>query len=302
MSEADYPSVYQLLKKYHIQPKKGLGQNFLADENHLKKILTAADLSPEDTVLEIGPGLGTLSARLTAQVRRVVAVEIDGQMVEILRAEMGTRPNFSVVMADILAVDPAAVLSQSNKVTELTESSTPSPDFIPGQSYHVVANLPYYITSAIIQHLLEALHPPQKIIITVQKEVAQRIVASPGQMSILAVSVQFYGRPTLCHTIPANAFVPSPKVDSAVLRIDRYQTPPVTVADRVMFFRLVKAGFGQKRKQLKNALATGLHKPQAEIKALMQAAGIDQTRRAQTLSLGEWARLTEVIADQEIRD
>lgn len=282
MSKNLYPSVHYLLKKYNLRPKKRLGQNFLADENHLGKIIAAADMSPADTVLEIGPGLGTLSVPLATTVKRVVAVEVDPLLVDVLNIELAAATNFSVVQANILDVDPAQVLA------------THHPDFIPGDTYHVVANLPYYITSAIIQHLLEAPHPPRRIVITLQKEVAQRVVARPGQMSILAVSVQFYGQAKLCHTIPANAFVPPPKIDSALLRIDRYHHPPVVVADPVHFFRLVKAGFGQKRKQLKNSLAAGLGKPQAEIISMMQAAGIDPARRAQTLSVAEWGALAEI--------
>lgn len=279
MSEKDLPSVFQLLKKYNIRPKKGLGQNFLGDENHLHKIVTAAELSPEDVVLEIGPGLGALSLPLAQAVGQVVAVEIDARMVEILQTEFSTLANFRVLQANILDLDPAHTLAQY------------LPDFTPGEPYHVVANLPYYITSAIIQHLLEAPHPPQTITITVQKEVAQRIVAKPGHMSILAVSVQFYGQPRLCHTIPANAFVPPPKVESAVLRIDCYAQSPLAVSDTQRFFRIVKAGFSQKRKQLKNSLAGGLGMSQTETAEWLHAAGLDATRRAQTLSLSEWGVL-----------
>jgi 16S rRNA (adenine1518-N6/adenine1519-N6)-dimethyltransferase len=280
-----YLSVYQLLKKYNIRPKKSLGQNFLADENHLRKIVAAANLSSQDVVLEIGPGLGVLSASLAEAAGQVVAVETDAAMVDILRAEMAGVANFHVVRANILDVDPAAALAAH------------CPEFAPGDTYHVAANLPYYITSAIIQHLLEAPHPPQRIVITVQKEVAQRITARPGQMSLLAVSVQFYGQPRLCHTIPANAFVPPPKVESAVLSIDRYRQPPLEVDDRAAFFRVVKAGFSQKRKQLKNSLAAGLHMPQVEVVAWMEAAGIDPVRRAETLSLPEWGALVKLAAN-----
>lgn len=273
---------YQLLKKYGLEPKKGLGQNFLVDPNHLRKIIDAADLSAEDVVLEIGPGLGALTAPLTETARAVVAVEVDIDMVRVLSAEI-TAENFSVTQADILDVDPASVLSDS------------LPEFSAGDEYVVVANLPYYITSAIIRKLLEAPHPPKTIVITIQKEVAQRIVAETGKMSLLAVSVQFYGNPTLCHTIPATAFLPPPKVDSAVLRIDRHDTPPVQIDDPTRYFRVVKAGFSQKRKQLKNSLAGGLHKSQTEVAELMQQVGIDPRRRAETLSLTEWAVLTELL-------
>jgi 16S rRNA (adenine1518-N6/adenine1519-N6)-dimethyltransferase len=276
-------SVFQLLKKYQIRPKKGLGQNFLADANHLAKIIEAADLAADDIVLEIGPGLGALSVPLAERAGAVVAVEVDSAMVEVLRQEMISSPNFQVVEANILTVDPAQLLADH------------WPDFTPDTPYFVIANLPYYITSAIIQHLLEAPHPPRRLVITVQKEVAQRIVARPGEMSILAVSVQFYGQARLCHTIPATAFVPPPKVASAVIRIDLYDRPQIDVARSADFFRVVKAGFGQKRKQLKNSLAAGLHRSQAEVADQMVSVGINPTRRAQTLSLEEWATLTRVL-------
>ena len=175
-------STYNLLKKYNIRPKKGLGQNFLSDPNHVKKVVTAAQLAPTDTVLEIGPGLGALTLPLSQVAQSVVAVEIDETMLNILSAEVKA-PNLYFHHADILTVDPAYLLH------------TTLPNFSLGQPYVVVANLPYYITSAIIRHLLEVPHPPQRIIITIQKEVAQRITAKPGRMSLLAVSVQFYGNP-----------------------------------------------------------------------------------------------------------
>jgi 16S rRNA (adenine1518-N6/adenine1519-N6)-dimethyltransferase len=276
-------SIYGLLKQYNIRPKKGLGQNFLADANHLAKIVAAAELQPDDVVLEIGPGLGALSLPLAQTAKAVVAVELDAVMVEILQTELAYLTNFKALHADILTVDPVQVIAAN------------CADFQPGQPYQVVANLPYYITSAVIRQLLEAAYPPQKIIITVQKEVAQRVVAQPGKMSILAVAVQFYGQPTLCHTIPASAFVPSPKIDSAVLRIDCYKQPPVVVTNQKRFFQVVRAGFGQKRKQLKNSLAAGLHLSQSEVAVQMAQVGIDPTRRAETLSLAEWGVLAAVF-------
>ncbi len=271
-----------LLQKYNLRPKKGLGQNFLTDSNHLRKIIAAAELTPADTVLEIGPGLGALTAPLAETARAVVAVEVDADMVRVLHAEISA-PNFRLVQADILAVSPAAVLAAQ------------LPYFSPGDDYVVVANVPYYITSGIIRHLLESEHPPRRTVLTIQKEVAQRITAGPGKMSVLAVSVQFYGAPTLRHIIPADAFSPPPKVDSAVLRIDRHPSPPVPVDDPRRFFRVVKAGFSQKRKQLKNSLSAGLHRPQSEIVPLLESVGIDPRRRAETLSLAEWASLTKTL-------
>lgn len=266
-------SVSELLRKYDLRPRKGLGQHFLADPYHLTRIVEATELGERDAVLEIGPGLGALTRLLAGRVPagRVVAVELDPQMVHLLRMELGHLPNLTLVEADILAVEP--------------------PRLIPGGNYVVVANLPYYITSAVMRHLQESRPPPRRLVVTVQREVAQRMVAGPGKMSLLAVSTQFYGRPALVHRIPAGAFIPPPKVDSAVVRVDTYTAPPVEVADAELFFRVVRAGFGQKRKQLKNALAAGLGRPVAEVAAVMAAAGIDPRRRAETLSLAEWAAL-----------
>jgi 16S rRNA (adenine1518-N6/adenine1519-N6)-dimethyltransferase len=267
-----------LLKKYNLSPKKGLGQNFLAEAHHLEQIVAAAELSAADTVIEIGPGPGTLTHRLGQQAGRVIAVELDGQMVNLLRAEYGHLPNLTVVQADILQTRLADLLPA-------------------GQTqYKVVGNLPYYITSAVIRHLLESAPPPQRIIATVQKEVAERMVAQPGDLSVLGVSVQFYSRAALVHHIPAAAFYPPPQVDSAVVRLDTYPEPPVAVADTARFFQVVKPGFGQKRKQLKNSLMAGLRLSAGETAAALQAAGIEPTRRAQTLTLTEWGRLTAALA------
>ena len=278
-----------LLKKYNLQPKKGLGQNFLTDPHHLQKIVDAADLSPADTVLEIGPGPGTLTGHLCDAAGHVIAVELDSQMVHLLRTEYGHYANLTVVEADILQLAISRQSTLSNQPFTIHHSQFTI------HNYKVVANLPYYITSAVLRHLLESHSRPQRMVVTVQKEVAERIVAQPGQMSLLAVSIQFYGRPTLVHRISAGAFYPSPKVDSAVVRIDPYPQPPMPVADVDQFFRVVKAGFGQKRKQLKNTLAAGLHLPPTQVVAALESAGIDPKRRAQSLSLPEWGGLVEAL-------
>lgn len=263
-----------LLKKYNLQPRKGLGQNFLVDPHHLAKIVEIAELTSADTVLEIGPGPGTLTRLLAAAAGQVIAIELDRGMVNLLQHEL-PYPNLTVIEADILE-------------TQLPITNPQSP-------YKVVANLPYYITSAVLRHVLETTPRPQRVVVTVQKEVAQRMVAQPGDMSLLAISVQFYGQPKLVHHIPAGAFFPPPKVDSAVVRIDTYTEPPVPVADVERFFRVIKAGFSQKRKQLKNSLSAGLHQPTTQIATALHQAGIDPTRRAETLSLAEWARLAELL-------
>jgi 16S rRNA (adenine1518-N6/adenine1519-N6)-dimethyltransferase len=316
--------VRELLDKYNLRPRKGLGQHFLADPNILRKIVEAAELSSKMAVLEIGPGLGTLTRLLAQAAGRVVAVELDQAMIGLLRQELAYLPNLELVQGDILQLDPAVLMRGPHSPnlpwpTRQPVLPAPAPGLPslcrdgapvgaaqvagPGgrqspPTYIVVANLPYYITSAAIRHLLEADPPPRRLVLTVQREVAERMVASPGDMSMLAVSVQFYGRPRIVAKIPAGAFVPPPKVDSAVVRIDTYDSTPVQVPGTETFFRVVRAGFGQKRKQLKNALAAGLGLPSAEVVGALTRAGVDPRRRAQTLSLDEWASLVREVASQ----
>ena len=283
-------SVRQILDKYNLRPRKELGQHFLADPNILRKIVEAADLSPETVVLEIGPGLGMLTRWLAEAADRVLAVELDEGMIGVLREELAYLPNLELVQGDILQLDPAALIGDP---TSSDLGSTPL-------GYTVVANLPYYITSAAIRHLLEAEPPPNRLVLTVQLEVARRIVAEPGDMSLLAVSVQFYGRPRIIAKIPAGAFAPPPKVDSAVVRIDTYGAPQVDVPDVEVFFRVARAGFAQKRKQIKNALGAGLGLPPEEVAAVMARTGIEPQRRAQTLSLVEWAALAREFGQYQV--
>jgi 16S rRNA (adenine1518-N6/adenine1519-N6)-dimethyltransferase len=273
--------VRRLLREFDLQPKKGLGQNFLVSEGALRRIVAAADLEPGDVVLEVGPGLGTLTRLLAQQAKRVMAVELDQRLVEILSQTLADFPNVKVVQGDILEMEPGG----SGGLSGLAPN------------YKVVANLPYYITSAVLRHLLTAKVKPQLIVVTVQREVAQRMTASPGQMSLLSVSVQFYGRPKIVARIPAGAFYPVPKVNSAVVRIDLYESPTVTVADVDRFFEIVRAGFGQKRKQLRNALAQGMSLPAGTVVEALRRAGVDEKRRAQTLSLEEWTRVTQEMVD-----
>lgn len=267
-----------LLDHHEIRPKKKLGQNFLHDPGALEKIVTTAELMREDTVLEVGPGTGTLTKFLAESVRRVLAVEIDERLKPILDDELVDYPNVWVVYQDILALDVAALLQ---------------PD-----DYIVVANVPYYITSAILRHLLDVEHKPRRLVLTVQHEVAERLVAQPDDMSLLAVSVQFYGQPHIVNRLKPAAFWPRPDVDSAVVRIDVYDQPPVDVPDDTTFFEVVRAGFGQKRKQLKNSLGSGLGLATGEAADLLEIAEIDPRRRAETLSLVEWAALTRAVAGE----
>ncbi len=275
--------VAALLKQYQLRPKKSLGQNFLTDEHALAQIVASAGVTRDDVVLEIGPGLGSLTRHLAQAARHVVAVEIDRMLIPPLESVIAREayPNVSIVPGDILQIDPAALLSP----------------YLTGERarYKVVANIPYYITSAIIRHLLEAPIQPGTIVLTVQLEVAQRIIAQPDDMNLLAVSVQFYGTPRIVQRVKAGAFYPAPDVDSAVVRIDLPDEPQYAVDDVEVFFKAAKAGFGQKRKQLHNALRTGLALPGEQIDALLTAAGIDPKRRAETLSLPEWVNLVEKL-------
>ena len=261
-----------LLRRFGLRPDKRLGQNFLIDENALRKIVEIAPISLEEAVLEVGPGLGGLTRLLATQAQKVVAVELDERLIPILKQVLSTYPNVQIVQGDILALDPVQLIDTSH--------------------YQVVANIPYYITSALVRHLLEAGRRPSCLVLTVQREVAGRICASPGEMSLLALSVQVYGQPQIRAHIPAGAFYPSPKVDSAVIRVDIYQQPVIPHPLLGSFFRLAKAGFSQRRKTLGNALAAGLAWPKSKAEAMLLAAEIDPRRRAETLSLAEWEALT----------
>jgi 16S rRNA (adenine1518-N6/adenine1519-N6)-dimethyltransferase len=274
LPELDVP---RLLRQYGLHPHKSLGQNFLMDESALRLVVEAAQISPQEVVLEIGSGLGSLTRHLALRARLVVAVELDSDLIPPLKLVVGQYPNVQVVEGDILALDPVQLVFQ--------------------QEYVVVANIPYYITSALIRHLLEAKIPPQRLILTVQREVAKRICASPGEMSLLALSVQVYGHPEIIAQIPAGAFYPPPNVDSAILRIDLFPSPPIPSSDLDTFFRLSKAGFSQKRKTLRNALSAGLALSPAKVEAMLSAAQIDPMRRAETLDIPEWHRLTTIYSN-----
>lgn len=262
-----------LLKKYGLRPHKGLGQNFLQDPIVLEKILAAAEIQPTDTVLEIGPGLGSLTRYLAASAKEVVAVELDQYLLPPLKAILAPYSNVRFIHGDILDLNPNELIQE--------------------KEYVVAANIPYYITSAVIRHLLQSKSKPKRIVLTIQKEVAQRVCEAPGDMSILALSVQVYGIPHIAAHIPAGAFHPSPNVDSAVLVIDIYPEPRIPQELLDMFFKLIKAGFGQKRKTLRNSLSSGLSISTADAAELLTRAGIDPMRRAETLSIEEWQRLCE---------
>lgn len=292
----------EFLRQYELKPKQSLAQNFLVDESYLARIAAAATLASTDVVLEIGPGPGTLTSHLAAQAGQVVAVELDDRLIAPLQTEFADHTNVTIVHGDILTLDPGALVQQVLDPADTAQAVDATfadnvPDYeVPDYKvpdYKVVANLPYYITSAVIRHLLEAAMPPSTIVVLIQKEVAERICATPGDLSILAVSVQYYAQPTLVHHVPAKAFYPRPKVDSAVLRLERLPTPAVSAVEPQFFFQVVKAGFSQKRKQLGNTLSGGLHLAKEDARSALEAAGIDPRRRAETLSLPEWGTLCQ---------
>jgi 16S rRNA (adenine1518-N6/adenine1519-N6)-dimethyltransferase len=264
----------ELLKRYDLHPSKGLGQNFLQDNQALQKIVSAAHLRQEDVVLEIGPGLGSLTRYLALSARSVTAVELDRKLFPALESILAPYKNIRLIQGDILKMDPAEIIEEAG--------------------YVVVANIPYYITSLVIRHLLEADQRPSRVVLTVQKEVAERICATPGKMSLLALSVQVYGKPVIGEVISAEAFYPQPKVDSAVLCIELYPQPIIPTDRLDYFFTVIKAGFSQKRKTLRNALSGGLRIAPVESENMLSAAGIDPQRRAETLNLDEWRGLVNV--------
>ena len=273
-------STKDTLSEANLRPKKRFGQHFLADERILQRILAAAEVGPEDIVLEIGPGLGSLTRALAGRARLVLGVEIDEQLVALLCQQLSASSHVRIVAGDIMAVD----------IVRLLEAEIPDLS-----AYKVVANIPYNITAGLLRRLLEASRRPQLIVLMVQHEVAQRITAAPGQMSLLSVSVQFYGRPRVIHRVPAGAFYPPPKVDSAIVRIDPHEQLPLVETEVDAFFAVVRAGFSQRRKQLRNALAGGLRRQQEEITAALVASGIAEQRRAQTLSMAEWLALYRAL-------
>jgi 16S rRNA (adenine1518-N6/adenine1519-N6)-dimethyltransferase len=266
----------RLLRQFDLRARKGLGQHFLIDGEVLKRITSAAELAPTDVIVEVGPGLGVLTRELAQKAGRVIAIELDSRLAAALKQALASFDNVTIVNDDVLKIEP------KNLAT----------------AYKVVANLPYYITSPVLRHFLEASAKPQLMILMVQKEVAEAIAAKPGEMSLLSVSVQFYGEPRIISPVPAECFYPAPKVDSALLRINLYPQPRVSVEEEG-FFAVVRAGFTAPRKQLANSLAQGLGASKSETLSLLETAGIASQRRAETLALEEWARLWQVFKEKK---
>ena len=276
----DPAEVPRLLRKYGIKPNKQLGQNFLIDKEVLIKITEAAEIRGSDNIIEIGPGLGQLTNVLAQKAKSVTAVELDSRFIPILKTELASYSNVNILQEDFLQTNLPQLLIQEN---------------IEKDNYMVVANIPYYITSPLIRKLLESKASPKRLVLTLQKEIAERITAKPGRMSLLALSVQIYGIPKIVFSIPSNAFYPEPNIDSAVIVINRYASPLISPDQTPMFFRLAKAGFSQKRKQLHNALSAGMHWSPKYGETILSNAEIDPKRRAETISIQEWQILTEIV-------
>ena len=284
-------AIREQLTALGIRPKKGLGQNFLVDSVHLGRIVAAAELTATDLVLEVGPGLGSLTELLADRAGLVAAVEVDDRLIRYLRARFALAPHVKIVHGDILAHAPHALIAAALAETEVTPTAAVPIEPENAPSYKVVANLPYYITSAVARHLLEAAAPPALLVLTVQREVAARMVASPPHMSLLALGIQFYCAAEIAGQIPAGAFYPVPKVDSAFVRLVRRSQSAVPDVAPDAFFKVARAGFSRPRKQLRNSLAGGLRRPPAEVAVWLERAGVDPRRRAESLTLAEWGAL-----------
>ncbi len=270
--EGERSAAGRLLRRMGLQPRKGLGQHFLVSPGVLERIADAGDVGPDDTVVEIGPGLGALTEVLARKAGKVVALELDDELAEALKGVFADQPHVSIHHGDAMKTDIATLVPDS-------------------KPYKLVANLPYYVATAIVRRFLEADHKPSVIVVTVQREVAQSMSAPEGKTGLLGVATRFYGNPKIVSLVKPGSFYPPPKVTSAVLRIDVHPSPPVQVPSESGFFTLVRAGFSAPRKQLKGVLSHALKAPASEAEGALLTAGVDPTRRAETLTLEEWAAL-----------
>lgn len=276
----------EILQKYNFNFQKKFGQNFLIDEHVLDKIIRAAEITKDDYVLEIGPGIGTMTQYLACAAREVTAVEIDRALIPILEDTLKEYDNVSIINEDILKVDIAALAKEKNG----------------GRPIKVVANLPYYITTPIIMGLFESHVPLESITVMVQKEVADRMQVGPGtkDYGALSLAVQYYAEPYIVANVPPNCFMPRPAVGSAVIRLIRHQKPPVEVMDEKLMFRLIRASFNQRRKTLANGLKNSgeLNLSKEVITAAIEKLGKGSSVRGEALDLEEFARLTNIIKEE----
>ena len=277
----------EVLQKYDFVFQKRFGQNFLIDTHVLEKIISAAEITKEDFVLEIGPGIGTMTQYLAEAAGRVVAVEIDRNLIPILEETLSDYDNVTVINEDVLKVD----------INELAVH------YNGGKPIKVVANLPYYITTPIIMGLFESHVPVKSITVMVQKEVAQRMQAGPGtkDYGALSLAVQFYAEPYIVANVPPNCFMPRPGVGSAVIRLTLHENPPVTVKNEKLLFQIIRASFNQRRKTLQNGLnnSPGIHASKEQIQAAIGQLGVSPSVRGEALTLGQFAVLADILADKE---
>lgn len=286
MSEMQASLAYktkQIINKYEFSFKKNFGQNFLVDERVLDKIIASAEITDEDIVLEVGPGIGTLTQALAKKAKKVIAVEIDKTLIPILQELLSEYNNIQIINEDILKVDIAQLVKENG-----------------GKPLKVVANLPYYITTPIIMNMLEKKLPVESITVMIQKEVAMRMQAKPGSKDYGALSlvVQYYCRPYLVANVPQNCFMPRPNVDSAVIRLTVLDEPAVKVENAEFMFGVIKAGFGQRRKTLLNCFYNcgGWELDKETLTKVINAAGFDERVRGETLTLEDYAKLAEELS------
>lgn len=275
--------IKDILQRYGLKPNFTYGQNFLIDEIVLEDIVDAAEVTKDDCVLEIGPGIGNLTRRLCERAGLVLSIEKDPKFFPVLRSiKKDYRENFRYEIADALEYDFQNFFRDNNR-----------------ENYKVVANIPYYITGKILQTLLTAKFKPSSITVLTQKEVAQNVSAGPGKLSILAISVQLFGTPKLVATVPARSFYPAPKVDSAVLNIKLFKKPRYDIGDEKHFFKILKACFTGKRKQLHNTLTNNLHVPKEEVVKILESLKINPMARPQELSIEQWVELVKEVASSK---
>ncbi len=274
---ASVAEVRRLLGRYGLHPRKALGQHFLVDPAALGRIVEAAELGKDDTVIEVGPGPGLLTRGLLDGAGRVVAVEKDARLAGLLRREI-SHSRLHILAADVLNVPPEDLLSNTGG----------------GTDYKVVANLPYYAAAPILRHFLEARVRPKLLVVLLQEEVARTVVAKPGDMTMLSVGMQLYAVPRMIGPVSASSFYPPPKVESAIVRLDVRPEPAVSVEPQ-RYFEVVRAGFSAPRKQIVNSLAKGIGAARPMVLEVLTRAGVSPQRRAETLSLEEWAAICEAL-------
>ncbi len=287
MEKLSNPQVtIQTIKKYEFAFQKKFGQNFLIDDHVITKIINAAEITKDDLVLEIGPGIGTMTQYLAESAGKVIAVEIDKNLIPILGETLAEYDNVTVINEDILKLDINRLVEEEND----------------GKPIKVVANLPYYITTPIIMGLFESRVPLQSITVMVQKEVADRMQVGPGSKDYgaLSLAVQYYAKPYIAANVPPNCFIPRPGVGSAVIRLTRYEEPPVMVKDESLMFKLIRASFNQRRKTLQNGIANSPELPysKAQVEKALEKMGLAANVRGESLTLAEFAKLSDTISEE----